>query len=44
MDCKCGRALVCIKCKDIPDRCECDKETLPAGYDYTMTEVDQSIK
>jgi hypothetical protein len=42
--CKCGRVLVCSKCKDIPDRCKCEKEMLPEGYDYTLIEVDQTIK
>lgn len=42
--CKCGRVLVCSKCKEIPDRCKCEKEMLPGGYDYTLIEVDQTIK
>lgn len=42
--CKCGRALVCIKCKDTSDRCKCDKAMLPAGYDFTITEVDGTTK
>ena len=42
--CKCGRALVCIKCKEISNRCKCEKEILSAGYDYTMTEVGQTSK
>jgi len=35
--CFCGRDLVCIKCREIPDRCKCEKET-GTGYDYSLVE------
>jgi hypothetical protein len=33
--CVCGRKLVCIKCNEIPVRCECENDV----YDYSQVEV-----
>ena len=33
--CVCGRKLVCSKCREIPESCNCEKET----EDYSLVEV-----
>ncbi len=37
--CICGRDLVCIKCKEIPSGCKCEKDVTGTEHDYSLVEA-----